>query len=211
MRMFLAAILSLHMAGCVSVRITGMEGNYLRRPDSVADDSFFEAYAATRRFSLGTPRSVKITPDGSAVLFLRSGPRSFVQDLYEFDTKTGQERRLLTAEDILRGAAEELSEAEIARRERMRMTARGIASYQLSQDGTQILAPLSGRLFVIDRVTGRVTELSSDAGYPIDPQFSPDATQVTCVRNGDIYVMDVAGGTERQITMGATKEIAHGL
>ncbi len=211
MRMILAAVLTLSAVGCVSIKITRTDVGALRQPVSIADDSFLEDYAATRRFSLGTPRSVKLTPDGSAALFLRSGPRSFVQDLYEFDTQTGQERRLLTASDILSGAVEVLSEAEKARRERMRVSARGIASYQLSQNGTKILVPLSGRLFVVDRDSGKVMELHSDAGYPIDPQFSPDASQVTCVRDGEVYVIDVASGAERKLTNGATGHITHGL
>ena len=40
---------------------------------------FLEQYAATYRFSLGRPASIQITRAGDAVLFLRSGPRSFVR------------------------------------------------------------------------------------------------------------------------------------
>lgn len=211
MRMILTVALIAATVGCVSNRAGHLPPAVRRVPVSIADETFFEAYARTRRFSLGLPRSVKLTPDGSAALFLRSGPRSFVQDLFEFDTRTGRERRLLTADDILGGADEALSETEKARRERMRMAARGIVSYELSQDGTKILAPLSGRLFIIDRTGGAVTELTSDAGYPIDPQFSRDASHVTCVRDGDLYVIDVAGGAERRLTTGANEHVTHGL
>ncbi|MHC4067929.1 MAG: hypothetical protein ACYSUI_25990, partial [Planctomycetota bacterium] len=121
------------------------------RPESVADPTFLRQYAETRRFRYGQPASVKVVPDGSAVLFLRSAGRSPVRDLYEFDTATGTERVLLTAEQILQGAAERLSVEERARRERQRVTARGIASYRLCEDGTAILVPLSGRLFLIRR------------------------------------------------------------
>src|SRR5436190_584612 len=50
--------------------------------ETPADDRFLEQYALTRRFTAGQPNSIKVTSDGSAVLFLRSPPRSFVQDLY---------------------------------------------------------------------------------------------------------------------------------
>ncbi|MFN3567096.1 MAG: secretin N-terminal domain-containing protein [Burkholderiaceae bacterium] len=40
------------------------------------------------------------------------------------------------------------------------MASRGIASFQLSKDGRQILVPLSGRLFVIDRASGAQKELA---------------------------------------------------
>lgn len=181
------------------------------RPPIVADPAFFEQYAATRRFSLGRPASITLTPDGDAVLFLRSGPRSFVQDLYEFDTATGQERILLTAGGILKGAEEQLSAEERARRERMRMSARGIASYRLSKDGAKILVPLSGRLFVIERKNGSVKELHSKKGSPIDPKFSPDGRYISCVRGGEVFITELESGTERQLTTGAGGNITNGL
>lgn len=182
-----------------------------RQAASVADSAFLEQYAATRRFSAGHPTSIKITPDGRAVLFLRSGPRSFVQDLYEFDTTTAQERVLLTAEGILKGAEEQLSAEEKARRERMRVSARGITSYALSKDGGRILAPLSGRLFVIERASGAVTELVSDQGFPLDPRFSPDGRSVACVRDNELCVIDIATKKERRLTSGAGPTLTHGV
>ncbi len=178
---------------------------------SVADDTFLESFAATRRFSLGHPTAITVTPDGREVLFLRSGPRSFVRDLYSFDVATGEENKILTSEKILEGAVEELSIQERARRERMRMTARGIATYRLSQDGKQILVPLSGRLFVVDRQTQKVKELESEAGFPIDPKFSPDGKHISCVRDGEVYVIDLASGVERKLTTGAGGTITNGL
>ncbi len=179
--------------------------------ESVADATFLESFAATRRFTLGRPTSITVTPDGREVLFLRSPSRSFVRDLYSFDVSTGEERRLLTSEQILNGATEELSVQERARRERMRMTARGIATYRLSQDGSQILVPLSGRLFVVDRQTRQVKELTSHAGFPIDPQFSPDGKHVSCVRNGEVYVINLTSRDEQKLTTGAGGSITNGL
>jgi dipeptidyl-peptidase-4 len=179
-------------------------------PAYPAGDDFLERYTATNRFRLGRPSAIFPAPDGEAVLFLRSGPRSFVRDLYELDMASGEERVLLSAEDILQGAEEELTAEELARRERMRSTARGIASFSISQDGKRILVPLSGRLFVVERASGEVTELNSEAGYPIDARFSPDGKSVSCVRDGELYILDVASGEERRLTSGAGGTISHG-
>jgi dipeptidyl-peptidase-4 len=181
-----------------------------------ADDGFLGQYASTYHFTLGKPTAIRVTPGGDAVLFLRSGPRSFVQDLYTFDTATGRERVLLTAADILRGAQEQLSAEERARRERMRQAGRGIVSYQLSEDGQRILIPLGGRVFVAERRSGagrppRVVELTRAGGETIDPQLSPDGTRAAWVRGGDIVVADVAGGAERRLTSGASDTLTHGL
>jgi dipeptidyl-peptidase 4 len=177
----------------------------------VRHPEFLEQYAATYRFSLGRPANVQITRAGDAVLFLRSPPRSFVRDLYEFDTDTGTERVLATAQKLLGGAEEQLTGEEKARRERMRLASRGIATYELSRDGRRVLVPLSGRLFVVDRAAGDVKELRSSVGDALDARFSPDGQQVACVRNGDLYVLDVDTGTERRLTEGATETLTHGL
>lgn len=172
---------------------------------------FLEQYAATYRFRLGRPTEIKVTPDGDAVLFLRSGPRSFAQDLYAFDVATRREHVLLTAAQVLHGAAEKLSAEERAHRERMRVAARGIVSYQLSEDGRRILVPLAGRLFVVERASGAVRELKGSPGFPLDPQFSPDGTKVACVRDDDLYVIDLDTGHERRLTTGASDTLSHGL
>jgi dipeptidyl-peptidase-4 len=142
---------------------------------------------------------------------LRSGPRSFVHDLYEFDVPSRQERLLLTAEQILQGAEEELSVEEKARRERMRMTSRGITGFQLSEDGEQILVPLSGRLFVVERRTSSIKELPNEGGFPIDPKFSPDGRFVACAREGDIYVMEISSGRQTRLTTKAGPHITNGV
>ncbi|MFT3683435.1 MAG: DPP IV N-terminal domain-containing protein [Phycisphaerales bacterium] len=177
---------------------------------------FLEQYAATSSFRLGQPKAVTPTPQGDAVLFLRStGGRSFVQDLWMFDVASKSERVLLTAEQVLAGNAEVLTAEELARRERMRMSSRGIASFDLSDDGNSLLVPLSGRLFVIDiadRAHPKVRELKSEgaSGFPIDPRFTPDGTKVVSVRNNNLYVFDLASGKEQRLTTGGTDAVSFG-
>jgi dipeptidyl-peptidase-4 len=177
----------------------------LRQPE------FLEQYAATGRFGSGRPTGIAITRAGDAVLFLRSGPRNFKRDLYEFNVTTGAERVLATAARLLGGAQEKLSAEEKARRERMRLSAGGIASFEISEDGSTVLVPLSGRLFLVERATGAIRELTSKSGSPIDPRFSPDGKQVACVRGGELYVTDIATGQEQRLTQGANATLNHGL
>jgi dipeptidyl-peptidase-4 len=183
-------------------------------PEDQSDPDFLEQFTVTYRFGHGAPGGFRITPDESTVLFMRSGPRTFVNDLYALDVATGQERVLLTAEQILNGGEEELSAEERARRERMRMAARGITSFDLSPDGATLLVPLSGRLFLVDRARagqdGSVRELASTAGSPTDPRFSPDGRSIAVVRDGDLYVMDVASGAERRLTQRAGDHVEYG-
>jgi dipeptidyl-peptidase-4 len=171
---------------------------------------FLEQYTETGSFTNGRPRQAVATRDGRTVYFLRSGPRDRVHDLYAYDVAGAEARIVLTAASILQGAEERLTAEERARRERARQSARGIASFQLSPDDRWILVPLSGRLYVIERESGNVRDLSGAAGAPLDPRFSPDGLHIACVRNGDLYVIDVESGTERRLTHSATENISNG-
>ncbi|RKH60425.1 S9 family peptidase [Corallococcus interemptor] len=172
--------------------------------------SFLRQYAETGRFMNGRPVSARITPDEKSVLFLRTSPTSNVRMLYAFDVASGQPRELLTPEALLKGAEETLSAEEKARRERMRVSARGFTSYSLSEDGTQLLVPLSGRLYVVDPATGKSTELKTGPGV-IDPRLSPDGKQVAYVRDNDVYRVDLKANQEKRVTQGGTADKTHGL
>ena len=172
---------------------------------------FFQDLAETRDYSLGKPVAARFTPDGRSVLFLRGQARDPVLRLYEMEVKTGIVREVLTPEAVLKGEGENLSVEERARRERLRMTLRGFTSYELSKDGSQILVPFSGKLYVVRRPDGKVTGLPGGMEGWIDPRFSPDGKYVAGVRGGELYWIDIASGREQQLTTGATEMLTHGL
>ena len=173
------------------------------------DEDFLTRLAATDRFRSGQPTSIRVTSDGSAILFLRSGPRDRVRRLFEFDPTAGRERLLADADTLGAGVAEPTAE-ELARRERQRVVADGIVSYDLSRDGRRVLIPLGDSIFVLDREGGAVVELRSEMGAAIDVRFSPDGLRFACVRDGDLYVTTIADGGERRLTRRDGSEIRNG-
>ncbi|MFN4261556.1 MAG: alpha/beta fold hydrolase [Gemmataceae bacterium] len=175
------------------------------------DAHFLRDYAQTRGFLLGRPVKPTPTPDGKAVLFLRSAARDPKQSLYEFDVASGQTKLLLAPEMLLKGEQETLTPAEKARRERLRVSAGGFTDYQLSEDGQLVLLGLAGRLFLLDRATGKVRELKTGTGTILDPKFSPDGKMVSYVRDHDVYVYDLATDQEQAVTTGGTAHKTHGL
>lgn len=179
--------------------------------DAPLDGRFLRTYAQTRGFMLGRPVRPTPTPDGKAVLFLRSQPRKARLNLHEFDVATGKTRELLTPEQVLKGAAEKLSPEEKARRERMRVSVGGFTSFQISPDGKLILLGLSGKLYVFGRAKGDIRELNTAAGTVLDPKFAPDGTMVSYVRDHDVYVLDLKSNEERRVTTGGSREISNGL
>jgi len=175
------------------------------------DDALLEQIAGTLSFSLGAPAGIWVAPDGGEVLFRRSGPRSFVSDLYSFDVASAQEQLLVTAEQLLGGAAEDLSVEERARRERMRLATRGITAFSADESGSRLLIPLSGRLFIFERSKGAARELRVP-GPCVDARLSPDGARVACVSQGDLYLLDADGKEPaRRLTERSSDAIEYGL
>ncbi len=177
----------------------------------VIDEAILEQQAATQGFRLGRPGNIRVTPDGTAVLFTRTPPRSRVADLYSFDVATGQTRKLVAAAEVLAGGAETLSDEEKARRERARKSNRGVAGYELSDDGKHVLVTLGGRPYLVERQAGKITPLPAGPGAAIDARFSPDGARVALVRDGDLYVLDLARGDEKRLTTRPSRDVEHAV
>jgi dipeptidyl-peptidase-4 len=164
------------------------------------DDKLLADAAATFNWRLGMPAPLAITRDG-AVLFRRTPPRDFASDLYEL-LPDGTVRTLVTAADLLGASAEQLSDAEKARRERTRTATRGVVDVDVSEDGKTVMVPLGGKFHLIERGPGGAPGRPSvvDPGGPAyDPHLSPDGTQVAFVRDGDVWIASV-GGAPRRLT-----------
>ena len=175
------------------------------------DEAFIRQFASTLGFKLGAPGEIAIAPDGD-VLFTRTGPRSFVGDLYERDAQSGAVTLVVDAATLLGGGEEQLSAEEKARRERLRRTTRGISGFELSQDGSRLLVPLSDRLFLVERAGRKVVPLDTGEGFPYDPHLSPAADRVAFVVDGDLWVVDArAGAKPRRLTTRPSPTIEHAV
>ncbi len=175
------------------------------------DEDFIRQFAATYGFRLGAPGEIAIAPDGD-VLFTRTGPRSFVGDLYERDAQSGAVTLVLDAATLLAGGEEQLSAEEKARRERLRQATRGISGFELSQDGSRLLVPLSDRLFLVERAGRKVVPLDTGSGFPYDPHLSPAADRVAFVVDGDLWVVDArADARPRRLTTRPGPTIEHAV
>jgi dipeptidyl-peptidase-4 len=156
---------------------------------------------------------VQVVPDGSAVLFLQSGPRDPVQRLFEHDVASGLTRELVTPAALLGGRADVISEAEAARRERQRITDQGFVWFDLAPDGASVLVTAGGALFAVPRAGGTPVRLlpPDDLGVQ-DPRFSPDGRHIAFVRGNDLWVIDADGAAPpRPLTTGGTPDLLRGM
>ncbi|MFC4530895.1 S9 family peptidase [Sphaerisporangium dianthi] len=167
--------------------------------------------ARTRRFALGVPGHVTVSPDGGTVFFLRTRAGDDpVSCLWALDVATGRERLLVDPLPLLQGEEERLSPEERTRRERARELSSGIVSY--AADGAcEVLAfALSGALWTFRPADGAVRRLPV-AEPAVDPRPDPTGRRVAYVSGGALRVVEADGGGDRVVAAPDGPEVGFGL
>lgn len=168
-------------------------------------DSFPRQYARTQRLTLGEPRDLTVTRDGSRVIFARSrGGADSVNCLWAADVSTGEETMLVDPTAVMADVAvddADLPPEERARRERMREGAGGITGYALDREATTATFSLAGHLFVSDLTADRASATRHlDVPGPVfDPRLSPAGDRVAYVRGRELWVTDLHGDASRLV------------
>jgi dipeptidyl-peptidase-4 len=162
-------------------------------------ESFPRQSARTQRFTAGAPRGFTISPDGARLVFVRStSGTDRVARLWEVDVATGAET-LLADPTTLHGGPEELSPAELARRERMREGSSGVVGYSADSAVTVAAFALSGGLYAVP-LTGAATVRRLDVPGPVvDPRVSPDGVRVAYVSGRSLRVARFDGADDRVV------------
>jgi dipeptidyl-peptidase-4 len=158
-----------------------------------------------------TAKGVALSPDGKRVTYLKAKPEAAnVQDLWAVDVKGGEPYRLIDA-NALSSGDKALSEAEIARRERARVLARGVVEYSWDSEGRFVLVPLDGDLYVDSVADGKVTRLTQTPGDEVDAKVSPKGRFVSYVRDQNLYVRPLTGGEETAVTAEGKGALSFGV
>ncbi len=88
---------------------------------------------------------------------------------------------------------------------------RGIVSPALAPDGDRVVFQALGQLWLM-KIGDAPRALTHDGYFKVDPTWSPDGTRIAygCDRAGtmDLWIMDVATGSERRLTTLAGAEVA---
>jgi dipeptidyl-peptidase-4 len=171
-----------------------------------AGDSFPRQEARTRRFTLGRPRTFTVAPDGSRVVFLRSGAGDDpVTALWVLDVATGEERRVVDPRQ-LGGDDGDLPAAERARRERAREAAGGVVAYATDVAVTVAAFAIGGRLHVADLTTGATRSVDT-AGPVLDPRPAPGGGAVAYVTGGALHLVDLVTVSDARVAPVAGDEV----
>ena len=166
--------------------------------------------ARTRRFTLGVPRNIAISEDGTRVAFLRAraGDDPYTE-LWVLDLPDGTERRV-AGDDAADGSDAELPVEERSRRERSREASTGIVRYSADPSLRRAVFDLNGALHVVDLSTGTSRRLET-AASAVDPRIDPTGSRVAYVSAGALHVVDIDGGNDRVLLQPEGPDITYGL
>jgi len=155
-------------------------------PEAVPTLSFERVFASPA-LDGPAPRQVKLSPDGRYLTLLRNRVEDRDRyDLWGYDIDTREWRMLVDSQAL--GSGRELSEDEKMQRERARVgSLKGIISYQWSSDGSGVLVPLDGDLYLA-RLDGTVTQLTDTEGTELNPKLSSKGGFVSFVRDRRLWV-----------------------
>jgi dipeptidyl-peptidase-4 len=157
------------------------------------------------------PRSLKVSPDGQRVTFLKGKQTDYERlDLWEYHIQSGETRMLFDSNDLQSGE-EVLSDEEKARRERMRLSGSGIVSYQWSDDGKALLFPLGGDVFYHKLGEKGAKQLLDTDAFETDIKLSPKGNYISFIRDQNLFIKHIESGEEIAITKEGGGNIKYGM
>ena len=191
MRHLLAAAAILALA----TPLAAQESDDMTSEASQPADLSFERVFASPGLDGPSPRQPKLSPDGRYLTLLRNREDDRERyDLWGYDRTTGEWTMLVDSEAL--GSGRELSEDEKMQRERARVgNLKGIISYQWNSDGSGVLVPLDGDLYLA-KLDGTVTRLTDTEESELNPKLSEEGGYVSFVRDRRLWVGEV--GDEAQ-------------
>jgi dipeptidyl-peptidase-4 len=152
------------------------------------------------------PELIRFSPDGATVTYLYPPPGAsgLARVLWSVDVGGGNARVLFAPSG--EGTTEaSVSAEEALRRERQRQMTVGVTSYEWAADANVLIAPVLGDVWLIGDPSRVVVSNATD------PHLSPDGSHLAFVRDGDLWVADVASGDETRLTFDAEPGVANGL
>ena len=155
-------------------------------------DLTFERVFASPGLDGPTPRKVKLSPDGRYLTLLRNRADDRERyDLWAYDRNAGEWAMLVDSEAL--GSGRDLSEDEKMQRERARVgSLKGIIDYQWTNDGSGVLVPLDGDLYLA-RLGGEAVQLTDTEESELNPALSNTGAYVSFVRDRRLWVGETGG------------------
>ncbi|WP_323447816.1 S9 family peptidase [Streptomyces yaizuensis] len=178
-------------------------------PASLRAPEFPGRFARTRRFSLGIPRQITVSPDGDRILFLRgTGGTDPVSRLWLY---SGGRERMLADPVALAVAEDGTPDEERARRERAREASTGVVAYATDAAVRLAAFALGGRLWTVAPHGSAAPRPLATAGPVTDPRPSPDGRWIAYVTGGALHAVRADGSEDRVLAAPEGPDVVYGL
>jgi dipeptidyl aminopeptidase/acylaminoacyl peptidase len=145
------------------------------------------------------PSQIAWAKNAHALGFLWNAKGGSFHDLYVYNADT----KKLTRITDLEGLKDPINESEAERDEHRKdylPPPPGLASFDLSRDGSKAVFSYRGDLFLAPAAGGEITRLTKTKAAEVNPQFSPDGSKIAFTQAGQLYVMNLNGGLLDQRT-----------
>ncbi|MGH8370122.1 MAG: TolB family protein, partial [Gammaproteobacteria bacterium] len=143
------------------------------------------------------PEQVQWSRDGKHLTYLLRHAPDGKADLHIVDTRSGDDRVLLTSEQLA-GAAAPASSIK-NERERDRVTRYHVDSYGWAPKSDALFFLSNDQVYLYTLDKGKTTQLTHAAGDKRDPKLSPDERWVSYLSDGDLHIVSVTGGAARSV------------
>ena len=150
------------------------------------------------------PQGAAWSPDGMRLTYIAGADDATGKpgDIVAVDAATGHASVLATAAQLDKLSSDAVNEKDKDHRARY-----GMSSYIWADDSKHLLLDKGGRLWLYDIAAGTGTLIvDTQAGSGDDPKFSPDAANVSYLRNHNLYVHPVAGKNKETALTDTTPE-----
>ncbi len=152
---------------------------------------------------------LQFSPQGDHLSFLKPKKEDYeVLDLYEYDLKTGEPRLLVDSNSLRFG---DLSEEEKARRERQRISQKGIIEYYWSFNGQRLVFPANGELYLYTLKEKKLTPLTHGKTNALDVRFSPKDSYISFIQNQNLMIVNPATTKKYAVTKEGRGTVSYGV
>ncbi len=161
----------------------------------------------TRPWVWGTePAAVTWSEDSRKVIFTWNDHGMAFRDLWAFDVASGKLTRLTDMESV----KDEMGEGAAERDERLRRylpPQTGIAAFDVSEDGRQVVFVHRGDLYVVSTTGGVARRLTRTKAAEGSPRFSPDGQRIAFTRDNDLWLLEADGQLRQLTTTGSPEQL----
>lgn len=154
--------------------------------------------------------TVRPSPDGRWIAYLGPAPDDAEATILYAMASGGGAPRVLLDTRKLGATRHALTEPQMKALERRHEARSASLDYWWDADGQSLMAAYHGGIYLLNIASGEATLAVKPEAAATDPHLSPGGRFISFQRNHDLFVHDVATGTERPLGGDASETISYG-